>query len=86
MYSHAMPLEADVPLAAALEAVVASERLAAQLAQIAGSLGHAASVARGEWSGPHREAFDHRVAVVDQALHDAAMALHVLRTRVVPDR
>jgi hypothetical protein len=71
-----------IQLAAAVEAVAACERLAAHLPFLAAQLDHAAAIARNEWEGPHRETFDHRVAVIDRALHDAASTLLVLRARV----
>jgi len=71
-----------LPVAATLEAIAACERLAAQLPHLAAWLDHAASVARTDWAGPHREAFDDRVAVIDRALLEAASMLAVLRARV----
>jgi len=75
-------MSVDSQIVAAVEAVAACERLAAQLPQLAAWLDHAASVARTDWAGPHRDAFDDRVAAVDRALLSAAATLHVLRARV----
>ena len=72
----------DEQIVAAVEAVAACERLAAQLPQLSAWLDHAASVARTEWSGPHRDRFDERIEAVDRALLNAATTLHVLRARV----
>jgi len=79
-------MSSELALAAGFEAVVACQRLAAQLAQLSLWLEHAASVARADWTGPHRETFDDRVADIARALHDAAMAVAVLPDRVAPDQ
>lgn len=75
-------MSVDAQIVAAVEAVAACERLAAQLPQLSAWLDHAATVARADWSGPHRERFDERIAAVDRALLNAAATLHVLRARV----
>jgi hypothetical protein len=56
--------------------------LGAQLPELAAWLDHAASVARTDWTGPHRDAFDERVAVIGRALLQASGTLRMLRTRV----
>jgi hypothetical protein len=70
------------PVAAALEAIAACQRLAAQLPKFAEQLDHAASIARAEWTGPHREAFDHRAETIDRNLHVAAYTLRTLTARL----
>jgi hypothetical protein len=75
-------MSVDSQIVAALEAVAACERLAAQLPHLAAWLEHAASMARADWTGPHRDRFDERIAAVDRALVSAAATLHVLRARV----
>jgi hypothetical protein len=79
-------MPSEVPLTAALEALVACDRLTAQLPPLAAWLDHAASIARAEWTGPHRDAFDDRIVAIRGALLDATAALPALRTRVVPRR
>jgi hypothetical protein len=69
-------------MAATVEAVVACERLAIRLAELAAWLDQAASMARADWAGPHRDTFDVRVAGIGRALLDAADTLNVLRLRV----
>ncbi len=70
-------------MVAALEAVVACERLAAQLPQLAAWLDHAASVARADWTGPHRETFDDRVAAIRAGLLGAADTVHLVHRQAV---
>jgi len=77
-----MPYMDGHALAAAVEAIAACERLAAQLPQLAERLDGAASIARAEWTGPHREAFDHRAETIDRELHVAAYTLRTVTARI----
>jgi hypothetical protein len=81
MYFHAMPYEGGA-LVAAAEAIAACERLSAQLPHLASWLDHAAAATRVDWTGPHRDTFDNRVASVERALRDAAATLRILHTRI----
>jgi hypothetical protein len=74
------------PVAAAIEAVFACERLAVQLAELAAWLDHTAAVVRADWVGPHRDTFDRRVAGIRSALLESADTLNVLRVRVDTSR
>ncbi len=76
-----MPLDGAELLAAA-EALVACQRLAAQLPHLAAWLDHAASRARVDWTGSHRESFDHRVTSIERALLEASATLNVLHARI----
>jgi hypothetical protein len=76
-----MPYE-GAALVAAAEAIAACERLSAQLPHLAAWLDHAASTTRVDWTGPHRDTFDYRVASIERALHDASATLHILHARI----
>jgi plasmid stabilization system protein ParE len=62
---------------AVIEAIVACERLARELTELIARHEHAASVARPDWTGPHRATFEERVAAVQRNL--AAGQVWVLR-------
>jgi len=60
-------------------AILACDRLILRLGDVIAEHEHAAGVARPEWSGPHRDAFDDRVAALHRDL-DAGRTW-ALRTR-----
>ena len=73
-----------------LEAIDACDRLAPTLLELIAQHEHAASIARPDWSGPHRDTFDERFASAQRALaegqkwvlhvrHDAEARLAMLR-------
>jgi hypothetical protein len=64
---------------AAVEAIVACDRLALKLTDFIAQHAHAASVARPGWTGPHHDAFEERFAAVQSAL--GAGVVWVLRVR-----
>ncbi|MEY2420898.1 MAG: hypothetical protein QOI95_965 [Acidimicrobiaceae bacterium] len=53
---------------AAIEAIAACDRLAPKLLELLAQHDHAATMARPDWSGPHRDAFEARFAGVERAL------------------
>jgi hypothetical protein len=60
-------------------AIVACDRLALRIGDVIAQHDHAAGVARPDWSGPHREAFEERVAALLRDLEGGRM--WVLRAR-----
>ena|SRR5438067_1465762 len=65
---------------AALEAIDACDRLFARLADLVDRHEHAAGVARPDWSGPHRVAFEGRFDTLQYRLRSGeAWVLHVRR-------
>src|SRR5258708_2132484 len=62
----------------AVEAIAACDRLAARLLELIAQHDHAASVARPDWTGPHRDTFEQRFAGVQRTLIDGGFwVLHV---------
>jgi hypothetical protein len=75
---------------AAVEAIAACDRLAPKLLELLEQHDHASTLARPDWAGPHRDAFEERVVGVQRALvagghwvlqvrHDAVTTLAELR-------
>jgi hypothetical protein len=63
---------------AAIEAIAACDRVAPRLLDLIAQHDHAATVARSDWCGPHRDTFEQRFAAVQGALVDGGFwVLHV---------
>lgn len=68
MYFQSMSVFLGVEGHAAVEAIAACDRLASRLLDLVAQHDHAASCARPDWSGPHRDTFEERFADVQRAL------------------
>src|SRR5437762_3774350 len=64
---------------AALEAIDACDRLFARLAELVDGHEHAAAVARPDWMGPHRDAFEDRFDAVQYKLRSGEAWILQLR-------
>ena len=90
MYFQSMSVPLAVRTQVTLEAIHACDRLAPKLLELIGQHEHAASIARPDWCGPHRDTFEDRFASAQRELaegerwvlqirHEAVVRLAMLR-------
>jgi hypothetical protein len=68
MYFQYMSVSVGLEEHAAIEAIVACNRLALKLTNLVAQHEHAASVPRPDWTGPHHDTFEGRFAAVQRNL------------------
>src|SRR4051812_31508016 len=80
MYFHVMSLSLGIEGRAAIEAIDACDRMLAQLADAIARHEYAASLARADWEGPHRDAFEDQFEQLQYHLRrDEGFVLRVQR-------